>query len=102
MWLVRKVFRLVLRKLSRASSWIRLSTQLQLMFHGKHCGRSRNSLMWFDESSYSVYVHQGGPLALQSTTQLNHGGLSFYNLWFVLEQRFAPICTHLFDVQVPR
>jgi hypothetical protein len=32
----------------------------------------------------SMYVHQGGPLALQSSTQLNHGGLSLYNLWYVI------------------
>lgn len=30
-----------------------------------------------------LYVHQGGPLALQSAVQLNHGGLSFYDLWYV-------------------
>ncbi|CAK5269122.1 unnamed protein product [Mycena citricolor] len=29
-----------------------------------------------------LYIHQGGPLALQSATQLNHGGLSRYNLWY--------------------
>ncbi|KAF7312337.1 Glycoside hydrolase family 79 protein [Mycena indigotica] len=28
-----------------------------------------------------LYIHQGGPLALQSSTQLNHGGLSRYDLW---------------------
>ncbi|KAG6831804.1 hypothetical protein H0H92_007481 [Tricholoma furcatifolium] len=32
-----------------------------------------------------VYVHQGGPLALQSSTQLNHGGLSFYDLWYPVD-----------------
>ncbi|KAJ7494658.1 glycoside hydrolase family 79 protein [Mycena galericulata] len=29
-----------------------------------------------------LYIHQGGPLALQSATQLNHGGLSRYDLWY--------------------
>lgn len=29
-----------------------------------------------------LYLHQGGPLALQSSTQLNHGGLSFYDMWY--------------------
>ncbi|KAJ6619674.1 hypothetical protein B0H10DRAFT_2175876 [Mycena sp. CBHHK59/15] len=29
-----------------------------------------------------LYIHQGGPLALQSSTQLNHGGLSRYDLWY--------------------
>ncbi|KAG9308430.1 glycoside hydrolase family 79 protein [Chiua virens] len=38
-----------------------------------------------------VYVHQGGPLALQSTTQLNHGGLSFYNLWYPVDNTNGPI-----------
>ncbi|KAF9223850.1 glycoside hydrolase family 79 protein [Gyrodon lividus] len=38
-----------------------------------------------------VYVHQGGPLALQSSTQLNHGGLSLYNLWYPVENQNGPI-----------
>ncbi|EIW76865.1 glycoside hydrolase family 79 protein [Coniophora puteana RWD-64-598 SS2] len=38
-----------------------------------------------------VYVHQGGPLALQSSTQLNHGGLSLYNLWYPIENQNGPI-----------
>ncbi|KAF9236720.1 glycoside hydrolase family 79 protein [Melanogaster broomeanus] len=38
-----------------------------------------------------VYVHQGGPLALQSSTQLNHGGLSFYNLWYPVDNQNGPI-----------
>jgi hypothetical protein len=29
-----------------------------------------------------MYIHQGGPLALQSAVQLNHGGLSLYDLWY--------------------
>lgn len=32
-----------------------------------------------------LYIHQGGPLALQSSTQLNRGGLSFYNLWYPID-----------------
>jgi hypothetical protein len=32
-----------------------------------------------------LYIHQGGPLALQSNVQLNHGGLSFYNLWYPID-----------------
>ncbi|KAG8213390.1 glycoside hydrolase family 79 protein [Butyriboletus roseoflavus] len=39
----------------------------------------------------SVYVHQGGPLALQSSTQLNHGGLSLYNLWYPVDNINGPI-----------
>ncbi|KIJ67101.1 glycoside hydrolase family 79 protein [Hydnomerulius pinastri MD-312] len=38
-----------------------------------------------------VYVHQGGPLALQSSTQLNRGGLSFYNLWYPVDNQNGPI-----------
>ncbi|KAH7928232.1 glycoside hydrolase family 79 protein [Leucogyrophana mollusca] len=38
-----------------------------------------------------VYVHQGGPLALQSSTQLNHGGLSLYNLWYPVDNQNGPI-----------
>ncbi|KAF8837266.1 glycoside hydrolase family 79 protein [Paxillus ammoniavirescens] len=37
-----------------------------------------------------VYVHQGGPLALQSSTQLNHGGLSLYNLWYPVDNQNGP------------
>ncbi|KAF8206495.1 glycoside hydrolase family 79 protein [Mycena galopus ATCC 62051] len=32
-----------------------------------------------------LFIHQGGPLALQSSTQLNHGGLSFYDLWYPVD-----------------
>lgn len=57
----------------------------------------------------SLYIHQGGPLALQSSTQLNHGGnrhplqyqiqanlvhlyigLSFYNLWWPVDNLNGP------------
>ncbi|KAG1726272.1 glycoside hydrolase family 79 protein [Suillus paluster] len=38
-----------------------------------------------------VYVHQGGPLALQSSTQLNHGGFSLYNLWYPVDNQNGPI-----------
>ncbi|KAF8986587.1 glycoside hydrolase family 79 protein [Cyathus striatus] len=38
-----------------------------------------------------MYIHQGGPLALQSQTQLNHGGLSFYNLWYPVQNLNGPI-----------
>ncbi|KAF8126996.1 glycoside hydrolase family 79 protein [Boletus edulis] len=38
-----------------------------------------------------VYAHQGGPLALQSATQLNHGGLSLYNLWYPVENQNGPV-----------
>ncbi|PPQ71187.1 hypothetical protein CVT24_010005 [Panaeolus cyanescens] len=34
-----------------------------------------------------MYIHQGGPLALQSSTQLNHGGLSFYDLWYPVQNQ---------------
>ncbi|KIJ12838.1 glycoside hydrolase family 79 protein [Paxillus involutus ATCC 200175] len=37
-----------------------------------------------------VYVHQGGPLALQSSTQLKHGGLSLYNLWYPVDNQNGP------------
>ncbi|KAF9236718.1 hypothetical protein BU15DRAFT_49642, partial [Melanogaster broomeanus] len=37
-----------------------------------------------------VYVHQGGPFALQSSTQLNHGG-PFYNLWYPVDNQNGPI-----------
>ncbi|KAJ7227110.1 glycoside hydrolase family 79 protein [Mycena pura] len=32
-----------------------------------------------------LHIHQGGPLALQSATQLNHGGLSRYDLWYPVD-----------------
>ncbi|PFH53076.1 glycoside hydrolase family 79 protein [Amanita thiersii Skay4041] len=38
-----------------------------------------------------LYIHQGGPLALQSSTQLNHGGLSFYNLWYPVQNTNGPV-----------
>ncbi|KAF9258936.1 hypothetical protein L218DRAFT_1004460 [Marasmius fiardii PR-910] len=38
-----------------------------------------------------MYIHQGGPLALQSSTQLNHGGLSRYNLWFPVDNLNGPV-----------
>ncbi|KAF9468152.1 glycoside hydrolase family 79 protein [Collybia nuda] len=38
-----------------------------------------------------MYIHQGGPLALQSSTQLNHGGLSFYNLWYPVQNMNGPV-----------
>lgn len=84
MWLVCPLILRVLRKLTGTSSLIRRSTQPPLMCHGKHLGYSSNSWMWLTVAD-SVYVHQGGPLALQSSTQLNHGGLSFYNLWSASE-----------------
>lgn len=85
MWLVCHFILQILRKLTGTSSLIRHSTQPPLMFHGKHMDHlathgCRSIVM------DSVYVHQGGPLALQSSTQLNHGGLSFYNLWSASEQ----------------
>lgn len=50
------------------------------MFHGQFLFYLCHS--YLDDES-RLYIHQGGPLALQSATQLNHGGLSLYNLWFV-------------------
>ncbi|KAG6888920.1 hypothetical protein C0995_004933 [Termitomyces sp. Mi166 len=38
-----------------------------------------------------LYIHQGGPLALQSSTQLNHGGLSFYDLWYPVQNTNGPV-----------
>ncbi|KXN91719.1 hypothetical protein AN958_12571 [Leucoagaricus sp. SymC.cos] len=38
-----------------------------------------------------LYLHQGGPLALQSQTQLNHGGLSFYDMWYPVQNLNGPI-----------
>jgi hypothetical protein len=38
-----------------------------------------------------LYIHQGGPLALQSSVQLNHGGLSFYNQWYPVENLNGPV-----------
>ncbi|KAF8071703.1 glycoside hydrolase family 79 protein [Lyophyllum atratum] len=38
-----------------------------------------------------MYIHQGGPLALQSSTQLNHGGLSLYDLWYPVQNTNGPI-----------
>ncbi|KAE9407770.1 glycoside hydrolase family 79 protein [Gymnopus androsaceus JB14] len=38
-----------------------------------------------------VYVHQGGPLALQSATQLNMGGFSFYDLWYPIDNLNGPV-----------
>ncbi|KAJ8094605.1 hypothetical protein PM082_010611 [Marasmius tenuissimus] len=37
-----------------------------------------------------MYIHQGGSLALQSSTQLNHGGLSRYNLWYPVDNLNGP------------
>ncbi|KAF5367463.1 hypothetical protein D9758_003789 [Tetrapyrgos nigripes] len=37
-----------------------------------------------------LYIHQGGPLALQSSTQLNHGGLSLYDLWWPVDNQNGP------------
>ncbi|KAF8896256.1 hypothetical protein BD779DRAFT_1668080 [Infundibulicybe gibba] len=38
-----------------------------------------------------LYLHQGGPLALQSSTQLNHGGLSFYDMWYPVQNLNGPV-----------
>ncbi|KAG7448585.1 uncharacterized protein BT62DRAFT_929673 [Guyanagaster necrorhizus] len=38
-----------------------------------------------------LFIHQGGPLALQSSTQLNHGGLSLYDLWYPIENLNGPV-----------
>ncbi|TFK72939.1 glycoside hydrolase family 79 protein [Pluteus cervinus] len=38
-----------------------------------------------------MFIHQGGPLALQSSSQLNHGGLSFYDLWYPVQNLNGPI-----------
>ncbi|KAF8432194.1 hypothetical protein L210DRAFT_3414281, partial [Boletus edulis BED1] len=38
-----------------------------------------------------VYAHQGGPLALQSATQLNHGSFLLYNLWYPVENQNGPV-----------
>ncbi|KAJ3862173.1 glycoside hydrolase family 79 protein [Lentinula novae-zelandiae] len=37
-----------------------------------------------------LYLHQGGPLALQSATQLNKGGFSFYDLWYPIDNLNGP------------
>ncbi|KIY44025.1 glycoside hydrolase family 79 protein [Fistulina hepatica ATCC 64428] len=37
-----------------------------------------------------VFNHQGGPLTLQSSTQLNHGGLSLYDMWYPVENINGP------------
>ncbi|KAG5220183.1 glycoside hydrolase family protein [Salix suchowensis] len=34
---------------------------------------------------------KGGPLALQSSVQLNHGGLSLYDLWYPVENQNGPV-----------
>ncbi|KAG6880117.1 hypothetical protein C0992_005824 [Termitomyces sp. T32_za158] len=47
-----------------------------------------------------LYIHQGGPLALQSSTQLNHGGLSFYDLWFVYSQKWWALKRKVFRYPV--
>ncbi|KAF9443574.1 glycoside hydrolase family 79 protein [Macrolepiota fuliginosa MF-IS2] len=38
-----------------------------------------------------LYLHQGGPLALQSSVQLNHGGLSLYDMWYPVQNLNGPI-----------
>ncbi|KAJ3873003.1 glycoside hydrolase family 79 protein [Lentinula edodes] len=38
-----------------------------------------------------LYLHQGGPLALQSATQLNKGGFSFYDLWYPIDNLNGPV-----------
>ncbi|KAJ3830231.1 glycoside hydrolase family 79 protein [Lentinula raphanica] len=38
-----------------------------------------------------LYIHQGGPLALQSATQLNKGGFSFYDLWYPIDNLNGPV-----------
>ncbi|EKM78707.1 hypothetical protein AGABI1DRAFT_114312 [Agaricus bisporus var. burnettii JB137-S8] len=38
-----------------------------------------------------MYLHQGGPLALQSQSQLNHGGLSFYDMWYPVQNLNGPV-----------
>ncbi|KAK0458968.1 glycoside hydrolase family 79 protein [Desarmillaria tabescens] len=38
-----------------------------------------------------LFMHQGGPLALQSSTQLNHGGLSLYDMWYPIENLNGPV-----------
>ncbi|KAJ3856086.1 glycoside hydrolase family 79 protein [Lentinula lateritia] len=38
-----------------------------------------------------LYIHQGGPLALQSATQLNQGGFSFYDLWYPIDNLNGPV-----------
>ncbi|KAI5896507.1 uncharacterized protein SCHCODRAFT_02615052 [Schizophyllum commune H4-8] len=38
-----------------------------------------------------LFTHQGGPLALQSSSQLNHGGLSLYDMWYPVENVNGPV-----------
>ncbi|KAL1748420.1 glycoside hydrolase superfamily [Schizophyllum fasciatum] len=37
-----------------------------------------------------LFTHQGGPLALQSASQLNHGGLSLYDMWYPVANANGP------------
>ncbi|KAH0832953.1 glycoside hydrolase family 79 protein [Lanmaoa asiatica] len=72
--------------------------QLGIMFRQRQCQQHLWAGNVLDTTLYAasinvsrVYVHQGGPLALQSSTQLNHGGLSFYNLWYPVDNINGPI-----------
>ncbi|KAF9069212.1 glycoside hydrolase family 79 protein [Rhodocollybia butyracea] len=40
-----------------------------------------------------LYIHQGAPLTLQSSTQLNagEGGFSFYDLWYPIDNLNGPV-----------
>ncbi|KAK7033074.1 hypothetical protein R3P38DRAFT_3313146 [Favolaschia claudopus] len=46
---------------------------------------SGNIILCLALGRLALYIHQGGPLALQSSTQLNHGGLSRYDLWYPVD-----------------
>ncbi|KAL0580465.1 hypothetical protein V5O48_001535 [Marasmius crinis-equi] len=51
------------------------------------------ALWLLDTTLYAASLNisrQGGPLALQSSTQLNHGGLSRYNLWYPVDNLNGP------------
>ncbi|KAF9031715.1 glycoside hydrolase family 79 protein [Hymenopellis radicata] len=38
-----------------------------------------------------MYIHQGGPLSAQGDLQLNHGGMSLYNLWYPVSNKNGPV-----------
>ncbi|KAG5354117.1 hypothetical protein C0989_007478 [Termitomyces sp. Mn162] len=62
-----------------------------LHYEFKNCLQLDTTLYAASLNVSRLYIHQGGPLALQSSTQLNHGGLSLYNLWYPVQNMNGPV-----------
>ena len=76
--------------LGRRCGWYD-STYLLILILLSHPPQLDTTLYAASINVTKLFTHQGGPLALQSSSQLNHGGLSLYDMWYPVENVNGPV-----------